>query len=109
MAAFRSTVFAQAKRKLVWSDEFNSNGLPDSSKCNYDVGGNGWGNNEVQYYTSKKTDNARVENGNLIIEARKEQVGKNLYTSARLVTKGKGDWTYGRIDVRARIPKGLGT
>ena len=100
---------AQKKRKLIWSDEFNYKGLPDSTKWNYDVGGHGWGNNELQYYTDRKPENARVENGNLIIEVRKEQVGTNAYTSARLVTKGKKDWLYGRIDVRARIPRGVGT
>jgi beta-glucanase (GH16 family) len=97
------------KWKLVWSDEFNYKGLPDSTKWNYDVGGDGWGNNELEFYTEKRLENSRVENGNLIIEARKENwQGKN-YTSARLVTKGKGDWTYGRIEVKARIPKGRGT
>ncbi|HMH32805.1 MAG TPA: glycoside hydrolase family 16 protein [Puia sp.] len=95
--------------RLVWSDEFNYNGLPDSSKWNYDVGGSGWGNNELQYYTDKRLQNARVEQGNLVIEARKEDWDKNHYTSARLITKGKGDWKYGRIEVRAKLPKGLGT
>lgn len=98
-----------SKRKLVWSDEFNGNGLPDSSKWSYDVGGDGWGNHELEYYTDRRPENARQENGLLIIEARKEDYKGSKYTSARLVTKGKGDWTYGRIDVRARIPKGLGT
>ncbi|MCX6205786.1 MAG: glycoside hydrolase family 16 protein [Bacteroidetes bacterium] len=102
-------VLAQQKRTLVWSDEFNYKGLPDPKKWNYDTGGRGWGNNELQYYTFQNTKNARVENGHLIIEARKEQMGKNEYTSARLVTKGKGDWTHGRIEVSAKIPKGLGT
>jgi len=102
-------VTAQTKKKLVWSDEFNYTGLPDSTKWNYDVGGHGWGNHELQYYTHKKLNNARVEKGHLIIEARKEKTEKNEYSSARLVTKGKGDWTYGHIDVRARLPKGLGT
>ncbi|MBW0177894.1 glycoside hydrolase family 16 protein [Sediminibacterium sp.] len=97
------------QKKLVWSDEFSVNGLPDSAKWNYDVGGHGWGNNELQYYTSKNTRNARVEKGFLIIEAHKEQTGDNKYSSARLVTKGKGDWTYGRIEVRAKLPKGVGT
>jgi beta-glucanase (GH16 family) len=97
------------QKKLVWSDEFSVNGLPDSAKWNYDVGGHGWGNNELQYYTSKNTRNARVEKGFLIIEAHKEQIGDNKYSSARLVTKGKGDWTYGRIEVRAKLPKGVGT
>lgn len=93
----------------AWSDEFNYSGLPDSSKWSYDVGGHGWGNNELQFYTASRPENARVENGNLIIEAHREDwEGKN-YTSARLVSKGKGDWTYGRIEVRAKLPKGLGT
>lgn len=95
--------------ELIWSDEFNYSGLPDSTKWNYDVGGHGWGNNELQYYTSRRPENARVENGILTIEARKEDFEGKKYTSARLVTKGKGDWTYGRIDVRAKLPKGLGT
>ena len=104
-----STLSAQVKRKLVWSDEFNYNGLPDSTKWGYDVGGSGWGNHELQYYTNKKLSNARVENGNLVIEAKQETIGKNAYSSARLLTKGKYDFTYGHIDVRARIPKGVGS
>ena len=104
-----SSLSAQVTRKLVWSDEFNYKGLPDSTKWGYDIGGNGWGNHELQYYTSKKMDNARVENGFLIIEAKKETICKNTYSSARLVTKGKYDFTYGHIDVRAKLPKGLGT
>lgn len=92
-----------------WSDEFNYAGLPDSSKWTYDVGGHGWGNNELQFYTASRPENARVENGNLVIEARKEDWEGKKYTSARLVSKGKGDWTYGRIEVRAKLPKGLGT
>jgi beta-glucanase (GH16 family) len=100
---------AKSKRKLVWSDEFNYTGLPDSAKWKYDVGGQGWGNKELQYYTFRDLKNARVENGNLVIEARKESFGSNKYTSARLTTKGKADWTYGRIDVRAILPKGTGT
>ena len=102
------TVMAQSARKLVWSDEFNYKGLPDSTKWSYNVGGNGWGNKELQYYTSKQLNNARVENGMLIIETRIEATGSK-YTSARLTTKGKGDWMYGRIDVKAKIPKGVGT
>ena len=95
--------------KLVWADEFNYKGLPDSTKWGYDVGGDGWGNQELEYYTSKREENARVENGSLIIEARKEKWQNNDYTSARLVTKGKADWQYGKIEVRARLPKGTGT
>jgi beta-glucanase (GH16 family) len=95
--------------KLVWADEFNYKGLPDSTKWSYDEGGNGWGNHELEFYTSKREENARVENGNLIIETRKEKWQNNDYTSARLVTKGKADWQYGKIEVRARLPKGIGT
>jgi beta-glucanase (GH16 family) len=93
----------------VWSDEFNYTGLPDSTKWNYDAGGNGWGNHELEYYTKKRKENARVENGNLVIEARKELWQGMNYTSARLLTKNKGDWQYGKIEVRAKLPKGRGT
>jgi beta-glucanase (GH16 family) len=94
---------------LVWSDEFEYSGLPDSTKWSYDVGGGGWGNNELQYYTSKRTENARVENGNLIIEAIKEIYAGMNYTSARLVTKNQGDWLYGKVEVSAKLPAGRGT
>lgn len=97
------------KMKLVWSDEFNSSGLPDSTKWNYDVGGHGWGNDELQFYTDHRPENARVEKGHLIIEARKEKWKDKDYTSARLITKGKGDWKYGRIEVRAKLSKGVGS
>ncbi|MEI6409613.1 MAG: glycoside hydrolase family 16 protein [Bacteroidota bacterium] len=102
------------KDKLVWSDEFDNNGLPDSTKWSYDVGDGcpnlcGWGNNELQYYTEKRSENARVEQGNLIIEARREKKGKQKYTSARLVSKHKGDWLYGRIEARIKLPTGRGT
>jgi beta-glucanase (GH16 family) len=94
---------------LVWSDEFNYKGLPDSSKWEYDVGSGRWGNNELEYYTYKKPKNARVENGRLIIEARKERIDSSNYTSARLVTRGKASWQYGKIEVKARIPSGVGS
>jgi beta-glucanase (GH16 family) len=103
---------AQVKRPgltLVWSDEFNYKGLPDHAKWSFDGGGGGWGNHELEFYTSNRIQNARVENGYLVIEARKEKWENCAYTSARLVTKGKGDWKYGRIEVRAKLPKGLGT
>jgi beta-glucanase (GH16 family) len=99
----------KADWKLVWSDEFNYKGLPDSTKWNYDIGGEGWGNNELEFYTKKRLENARVENGNLVIELRKEKWENRDYTSARLITKGKGDWQFGKIEVRAKLPKGLGT
>lgn len=73
------------------------------------MGGGGWGNKELEFYTRDRRENARVENGNLIIEARRERWERRDYTSARLVTKNKGDWTYGRLEVRARIPKGRGS
>ncbi|MBS1564459.1 MAG: glycoside hydrolase family 16 protein [Bacteroidetes bacterium] len=96
-------------RNLVWSDEFNYKGLPDSTKWSYGVGGHGWGNHQLEYYTARRPENARVEDGKLIIEARKESWEGSGYTSARLMTKGKGDWQYGRIEVRAKLPKGRGT
>lgn len=95
-------------KKLVWSDEFDYSGLPDSTRWGYDTGGHGWGNNELQFYTARRSENARVENGLLVIQARKEAYVNKQYTSARLVTKNKGDWKYGRMEVRARLPKGRG-
>lgn len=95
--------------ELVWSDEFDYTGLPDSEKWSYDTGGHGWGNNESQYYTEDRTQNARVENGKLIIEAHKEDYNGSDYTSARLVSRGKGDWRYGRIEVKAKLPGGRGS
>lgn len=96
------------KRKLVWSDEFNYTGLPDSRKWNYDVGGDGWGNNEKQLYTEKRLQNASVKNGILSITAIKENFNGAAFTSARLISKNKGDWKYGRIEVKAKMPKGRG-
>ncbi len=95
--------------QLVWSDEFNYTGLPDPTKWNYDVGGHGWGNNELQFYTSNRAENARVENGNLVITAIREPWQGKEYSSARLISKGKGDWLYGKIEVRAKIPRGRGS
>ncbi len=95
--------------RLVWSDEFDTPGLPDPNKWGYDVGGNGWGNNEREYYTNARPENARVENGHLVIEARKESFSGSNYTSARLLTKNKAAWTYGIFEIRAKIPSGKGT
>lgn len=99
---------------LVWSDEFNYKGLPDSTKWNYNVGDGcpnvcGWGNNELQFYTEKNSKNARVKDGHLIIEAHKEQMGKKAYSSARLISQGKGEWKYGKVEVKAKLPSGKGT
>jgi len=88
---------------VVWADEFNGEGLPDTTKWTYDIGDWGWGNNELQYYTKDRRENARVENGHLIIEARKNDDG-HLWTSARLTTREKVSFTYGRIEFRAKVP-----
>ena len=92
---------------LVWSDEFDEDGLPNTSKWRYDVGGHGWGNGESQYYTSGRSENARVENGSLIIEAHKESWSGSDYTSTRLLSRA--EWTYGRFEARAILPSGRGT
>ena len=94
--------------KLAWSDEFLKNGLPDSANWSYNTGGHGWGNNEKQFYTQADTGNAFVRDGMLHIVARKEQRGKNAYTSARLITGKKHSWKYGRIEARAKLPAGVG-
>ena len=91
----------------VWSDEFDTPGLPDPSKWSYEVGGHGWGNRELQFYTGGRRENARVEDGKLIIEARREDWQDKQYTSARL--NSRAGWTYGRIHVRAKLPRGRGT
>lgn len=107
-------VTAQSRyTRLVWSDEFNRDGPPDSTKWRYDAGMGcpalcGWGNNELEYYTVKRAENARVENGMLIIEARKEQHENACYTSARLVAKAGSGWKYGRFEIKAKLPAGKG-
>lgn len=110
------------KYELVWADEFDYKGKPDPQKWGYETGY--LRNRELQYYTDRK-ENVRVENGNLLIEARREKVknkdfksftDKNWrsklefseYTSASVTTKDKAEWTYGKIEVRAKLPKGIG-
>lgn len=93
----------------AWSDEFDVNGLPNNKIWGYDVGGGGWGNNELQNYTANDADNARVENGKLIVTAIKEVSGTRQYSSARLITKGKKDMKFGRLEIKAKIPAGLGS
>ncbi|OEK05608.1 hypothetical protein BFP71_15305 [Roseivirga misakiensis] len=97
-----------SKWELVWSDEFDVDGAPDETKWTYDVGNWGWGNNEPQYYTDNRRENARVEDGNLIIEARKNDMGQE-WTSARLTTRGKVSFLYGKIEFRAKAPAKDGT
>lgn len=92
--------------ELVWADEFDNEGLPDESKWSYEVGF--IRNREKQYYTKGRLENARVKNGVLIIESRKEKYEKGDYTSASLHTKRKAEWLYGRIEVRAKLPTGKG-
>jgi beta-glucanase (GH16 family) len=94
--------------QLVWSDEFNGSGLPDSTKWTFDIGNWGWGNNELQYYTSDRLENARQENGNLILEARKNDLSYP-WSSARLTTRGKESFLYGKIEIRAKVPVGRGS
>jgi len=100
IARFESTPF--------WADEFDYSGNPDTNRWSYDVGGHGWGNNELQYYTMFGR-NASVEQGKLVITALREPFEGLNYTSARLVSKYKGDLLYGRVEVKARIPSGRGT
>ena len=100
--------------ELVMSDEFDTNGAPNSKIWNYNIGDGranglpaGWGNNELQYYTDR-TENVTVQNGVLIITAREESFENYNYTSARLLTKGKFDQTYGRFEARIKLPWGQG-
>ncbi|CAG4884366.1 Beta-glucanase [Georgfuchsia toluolica] len=121
MLLLPATVHA-ADWELAWSDEFNYSGLPDESKWGYEGGFTR--NEEAQWYSIRRKENARVENGLLILEARKEQIPNPgykstatnwrqsrpyaQYTSASLITKNKASWAYGRIEVRAKLPKGKG-
>ena len=126
LAFFAALSARGAEWKLVWSDEFDRPGLPDPAKWGYEEGF--IRNNEAQCYTRERSENARVENGQLILEARKERYknpgfdpeakGKGAarrtkeyadYTSASLRTLGKASWSHGRIEVRAKLPKGKGT
>jgi len=88
---------------VVWSDEFNDSGMVDTSKWIYDIGNWGWGNFELQYYTEARHENTRIEDGNLIIEARKNDMG-NPWTSARITTRGKESFLYGKIEIRGKVP-----
>lgn len=96
---------------IVWNDEFTGTSI-DTAKWSFDLGTGapaltGWGNNELQYYTSNPA-NASIINGKLCITAIKESYQGSAYTSARIQTKLKGDWTYGRFEIRAKLPKGKG-
>jgi beta-glucanase (GH16 family) len=103
----------------VWADEFDRTGAPDPSRWAYDTSRNkdGWWNAEAQYYADARPENARLENGSLVIEARRERLdplafpdwGGQGYTSARLITRDKATWTYGFFEIRARLPCGVGS
>ena len=100
---------ATAQYQLVWADEFNGSSL-DLTKWQPEIGTGcpnlcGWGNNELQYY---RAENATVGGGQLTITARQQSFGGASYTSARLRTKNQGDWTYGRFEMRAKLPVGQG-
>ena len=97
---------AQGQWNLIWSDEFDGSQL-DGSKWIQETGGNGWGNNESQFYTSG-SNNLNFVQGQLIITARKEQFGSNAYTSAKISTKGKFSTRYGKIESRILCPQGKG-
>lgn len=95
---------------VFWSEEFNTDGAPNPAKWGYDLGtgSGGWGNQELQYYTSRP-ENVIVQGGVLKIKAIKESYSGSAYTSARLLTKGLFAFTYGKIEVRAKFPAGVGT
>jgi beta-glucanase (GH16 family) len=103
----------------VWSDEFEAPGLPDGSKWSYDIDRNaaGWYNNELQYYANARAENSQVQNGMLVITARREDLstagladwGGQKYSSARLVTRDRIGWTRGFFEIRAKLPCGVGT
>ena len=97
---------ALAGLTLVWHDEFDSSSI-DRTKWNFEVNGNGGGNNELQYYTDRAV-NAWQEQGWLVIQALQEGYLGKSYTSARMNTSRKGDWLYGRVDVKAKLPRGPG-
>lgn len=95
--------------ELVWADEFDQpdDSVPDPQKWNYQQGGAGWGNGELQHYTNAK-ENAFIKDGLLLIQANKEYMMGRDYTSARLTTQFKGDWTFGRVEIRAKLPNTQG-
>ena len=107
LAALSATAADLPGWKLVWSDEFDRPGQPDPAKWGYEKGL--VRNNEKQYYTDNRRENARVEDGKLVIEARKEPMKGGEFTAASLISKSHGEWTYGRIEVSAKLPSARGT
>src|SRR6185295_2403724 len=90
---------------LVWNEDFTGSSINTSNWTFESGNNNGWGNNELEYYTDR-TQNAFVSQGNLIIEARSESYNGSNYTSTRMITKDKKIFKFGRIDIRAKMPKG---
>ncbi|ADQ45037.1 glycoside hydrolase family 16 [Caldicellulosiruptor kronotskyensis 2002] len=115
-AVVATTQTAPEGWKLVWSDEFNATPAPgvDENKWTYEIGGGGWGNNELQYYTNSiknvyiEQDPDNPNNGFLVIKAIKEDYKGYHYTSGRIKTAGKFEFTYGRVEMRAKLPYGQG-
>lgn len=99
-----STTSRALTYQLVWSDEFDGNAV-NTNNWSFETGGGGWGNNEKEFY---QAENATVANGNLVITAKKQSVGGLPYTSARMITKGKREFTYGRFEARIKLPQGQG-
>jgi len=104
------TNIAEGTYLLVWADEFDTPGAPDDSKWTYDIGTgqDGWGNQELQYYTDR-SENVIVEDGMLKIIAKREDFEDSEFTSTRLKTQGLYDFTYGKVEIRAKLPAGGGT
>lgn len=94
--------------KLVWEDNFEYEGSPDSDKWGFEVGNHQWPNRELQAYTNRP-DNVYVTDGKLTIRARREQDGEREYTSTKMTTEGKASWKYGYFEFRAKLPRGLGS
>jgi beta-glucanase (GH16 family) len=98
--------------RLAWSDEFDRGTAPDPARWSYETEANAtrWWHDEAQYYSANRRENARIENGRLLIEVRKEDLkrmsdyGGQHYSSARLITRGKAEWTYGFFEIRAKLP-----
>jgi len=117
LSMLATTAFSAGSYKLVWSDEFDYTGLPDPAKWYYDVGGWGWGNNELEFYKAANPKNTWVDSGALKITVRREDTTyadwqgnpkTNHVSSARLNTYDRQLWKYGRFEARMKLPKGAG-
>jgi len=102
----KDSIVPPAGYKLVWNDEFNSTSI-DTSKWNWEVNGDGGGNNELEYYTALP-ENSFIQDSCLVIKALQKSYNGKEYTSARLNSNDKGDWKYGRFEIRAKLPYGQG-